>query len=152
MSEFEWRKGLRDLGGPVQPQRDLWLDLAARLEQTPQGLPQRTPRRWLPAFAAAASLLLGAGLVFTLARQAPQDAAGPTPVAALPGVVKAESDLAALRNRDPRLAGAAVVLDSASAELKQSLEQQPDAVFLVGLLNRTYERRMKLARMGLASS
>jgi hypothetical protein len=36
--------------------------------------------------------------------------------------------------------------------LQQSLQQQPDAVFLVGLINRNYERRLKLARMGLASS
>jgi hypothetical protein len=50
---------------------------------------------------------------------------------------------------DPRLVGAAVVLDSAHAELEQALEQRPDAVFLVSLLNRTNARRMKLEHYGV---
>ncbi len=45
---------------------------------------------------------------------------------------------------NPALASAAQDLDSASAQLQQALEQQPDAVFLVGMLNRTNGQRMRL--------
>ena len=51
--------------------------------------------------------------------------------------------------RDPRLASAEVVLEAASEELEQALQQQPDAVFLVGLINRTHAQKRKLARLGL---
>jgi uncharacterized protein YlxW (UPF0749 family) len=45
---------------------------------------------------------------------------------------------------NPALAEAAQDLDGASAQLQQALEQQPDAVFLVGMLNRTNGQRMRL--------
>ena len=53
---------------------------------------------------------------------------------------------------DPRLASAEVVLDAASQELDHALQQQPDAVFLVGLINRTHAQQRKLARLGLDAS
>jgi hypothetical protein len=49
---------------------------------------------------------------------------------------------------DPRLAGANIVLDAAHSELQHALEQHPDAVFLVSLLNRTNAQRMKLEQFG----
>jgi len=45
---------------------------------------------------------------------------------------------------NPKLAAAAQDLDNASAQLQTALEQHPDAVFLVGLLNRTNGQRMRL--------
>jgi hypothetical protein len=50
--------------------------------------------------------------------------------------------------RDPRLAGANIVIDAAHSELQQALEQHPDAVFLVSLLNRTNAQRMKIEQLG----
>jgi hypothetical protein len=47
---------------------------------------------------------------------------------------------------DPQLAATAQGLDSASAQLQDALEQRPDAVFLVGLLNRTNAQRLRLMR------
>jgi hypothetical protein len=50
--------------------------------------------------------------------------------------------------QDPRLVGANIVLDAAHSELQQALEQHPDAVFLVSLLNRTNAQRMKIEQFG----
>jgi hypothetical protein len=47
---------------------------------------------------------------------------------------------------NPALAAASRDLDSASVQLQQALEQHPQAVFLVGLLNRTNSQRMRLLR------
>ncbi len=53
---------------------------------------------------------------------------------------------------DPRLASAEIVLDAASQELELALQQRPDAVFLVSLINRTHAQQRKLARLGLDAS
>lgn len=153
MSEFEWRKGMRELGGPVQPQRDLWAGIAARIEaeQAAPAAPHR--RRWIAPLALAASVLVAAAaFVHMMSLQRPQEEPAFSADTALPALQHADAQLKALPNRDPRLAGAVIVVDSATRQLQQSLQEQPDAVFLVGLLNRTYERRVKLARLGLASS
>lgn len=160
-SEFQWRRQMRDLGGPVQPQRDLWLDIAGRIaaEQaaaTPPATPAR--RRWALPFAAAASVML-VGLLATALWQSRSSSPDPAQVAAQTAQGEAAAALAStnrqfkqVRSQDPRLVAATVELDAAAEQIEQMLQQQPDAVFLVGLLNRTNERRLKLARMGLASS
>jgi hypothetical protein len=159
--EFQWRRQMRDLSGPVQPQRDLWLDIAARIaaeEAAPpvEASPRR--RRWPLALAAAASLALAVLVAGVLQQDTP--VSGPA-VATHPAATKldpataiaaADTQFKQVRPQDPRLAAAAVELDAAADEIRQMLQQQPDAVFLVGLLNRTNERRLKLARMGQASS
>jgi len=145
--EFAWRKALRDLAGPVQPQRELWVSIAERL-----ATPAAPPRQRSLALSAAAALLLALGAALTFAPFADRDAAPTAGTAAgLPAIAAANAEFRTLPNSDPRLAGAVIEVDSAATELQQSLEQRPDAVFLVGLLNRTYERRMKLARMDFAS-
>ena len=154
--EFQWRRQMRDLGGAVQPQRDLWLDIATRIaaEQAVVAAAPAVPRRrWALPFAAAASVLLGllvTALWHTQSQNPPaQIAAQDTPAAVMDQVNK---QFKQVRTQDPRLVAAAVELDAAAEQIEQMLQQQPDAVFLVGLLNRTNERRLKLARMGLASS
>ena len=47
---------------------------------------------------------------------------------------------------DPALVASAQNLDDASAQLQDALEQRSDAVFLVGLLNRTNAMRLRLMR------
>jgi hypothetical protein len=146
MSEFELRRRLRNLGTNRDPQQDLWPAIAGRLGT--QAAPRSRPGRLVP-FAAAAGLVLalGAGtLAWTLHRQ-------PAPVASADAGVAAGHPAAVRLDRvagsDPRLAGAAVVLDAAHAELEQALEQDPGAVFLVGLINRNNAQRMRLARFAL---
>ncbi|MBL8297064.1 MAG: hypothetical protein JNN30_01845 [Rhodanobacteraceae bacterium] len=156
--DFQWRRQLRDLAGPVQPQRDLWLDISARIAAE-QAAVDAAPRRWQrpAAFALAASVALAVLVAGVLQQRsdsvAPGFALQPRekldPAAA---IAAADTLFKQVRPQDPRLAAAAVELDAAADEIRQMLQQQPDAVFLVGLLNRTNERRLKLARMGQASS
>lgn len=136
-NEFEWRNEMRKLGGPVQPARDLWPGVAMGIRA------QRAQRRWPRigmAIAAALILVSAAGLIAQ--RTAPRHS---------PVVAAAESDAAMPRTAldwmqpaNPALAEAAQDLDGASAQLQQALEQQPDAVFLVGMLNRTNGQRLRL--------
>ena len=150
MTEFEIQRGLRQMNTPRVPQTDLWPGIAARIAAA-EAEPARSVRRtWLP-FAAAASLLLAVGAAVVLLQMQPRDdatlanSAMPMPARVSP---KDARDFSRAPGGDPRLVGAAVVLDSAHAELEQALEQRPDAVFLVSLLNRTNARRMKLEHYG----
>jgi hypothetical protein len=153
MNDFEIQRGLRQMNTPRMPQADLWPGIAARISAAEtRTQPQRSMRRnWLP-FAAAASVLLAVGAGITVLRMQPHDDAVvsanrsmPMPSRISP---KDARDFTRAPGGDPRLVGAAVVLDSAHAELEQALEQRPDAVFLVSLLNRTNARRMKLEHYG----
>lgn len=99
-------------------------------------------------------MVIGAG-VFSLAVQDHRELMASTAGASHSGLdvgqqIERARQLAAAG--DPRLASAEVVLDAANQELDQALQQQPDAVFLVGLINRTHAQRRKLARLGLEAS
>jgi hypothetical protein len=150
-NEFEWRNQLRKLGGAVEPANDLWPRIAARL-----GTAARLPARhrfvtWM-ALAAALIAAVGAGYL-AVERPQPRPAASavvtPAP-RATPGASHAPEpgrtalDWAVPAN--PALVASAQHLDNASAELQDALEQRPDAVFLVGLLNRTNAMRLRLMR------
>lgn len=156
-SEFEWRNEMRKLGGAVEPGRDLWPGIASRIgaEQAP------ARRHTLGWFALAASLIVAIGAALMLQRNHPaapvaaapdQPAASPVQVAAAPPATTtpaSELPHTALDwavPDDPRLAATAQDLDNASAQLQDALEQRPDAVFLVGLLNRTNSMRLRLMR------
>jgi len=153
-NEFDWRNEMRKHGGAVEPARDLWPAIAARIATMPaeQSAPAR--RRHLPWIAIAATLLIAIGAgVFVLRGAAPQHSAqaiadAPSAAAA---VAQADAQLPATALEwaipdDPTLARTAQNLDHASAQLQDALEQRPDAVFLVGLLNRTNSMRLRLLR------
>lgn len=137
-NEFEWRNEMRKLGGSVEPVRDLWPDVAARIGA--QRSRQRLPRIGM---AVAATLIIGCGAGLIAQRTVRQQHSLL--------VAEAERDVAMPRTAldwaepaNPTLAQAAQDLDGASAQLQQALEQQPDAVFLVSMLNRTNGQRMRL--------
>ena len=133
-TEFQWRSQMRQLGGGVEPAHDLWPGIAAQIAT-------RATRqsRLQIAFALAATLViaLGAGLVAQRGNWQTLD----SHTAAL-----APTAMDWARPHDARLAAAARDLDDASAQLQQALEQHPDAVFLVGLLNRANGQRMRLMK------
>lgn len=153
MTEFEIQRNLRAMNAARMPGRDLWPAIAERIDAQPEAAAVRvTRRRWIPLAAAAGTVFAIAGsiLIFTLRDRASDssaiDYAMTTRVEHItPGEVREQ----ALRTgEDPRLASANIVLDAAHSELQQALEQHPDAVFLVSLLNRTNAQRMKLEQFG----
>lgn len=160
MTDFELRRSLRELNAPRQPRNDLWAGIAARIADEAAEAEAVQPavrrrRAWMPLAAAASFLFVAAAgtLMFAMHRPMPapegvaeiRSSASPN----VPRVSPSEArDFIGAPAGDPRLVGAAVVLDAAHAELQQALEQRPDAVFLVSLLNRTNARRMKLDHFG----
>ncbi len=158
-SELEWRNEMRKLGGAVEPGRDLWPGIAARIAQD-RNAARRRPLGW---FALAASLIVAIGAAALWLQQgrhvepqASTPAAVPSPAPANATDARAPVATASTElphtaldwavPEDPRLAATAQDLDNASAQLQDALEQRPDAVFLVGLLNRTNAMRLRLMR------
>ncbi|MGH8090550.1 MAG: hypothetical protein ACREO6_03745 [Rudaea sp.] len=141
--EFQWRSEMRKLAGDAQPQRDLWPQIAARIAVRPA-----TPR-WRMGLGLAATLALAFG-VATLAWRT--QSTNTIPIAATApahdatGPAADNAPLAWAVPANPALAAASRDLDNASVQLQQALEQHPQAVFLVGLLNRTNAQRMRLLR------
>jgi len=150
MSEFEWRNGMRKVGGPVEPGRDLWPDIAAKIS----AVPQEKRRLRLPTFAIAAGVLVACGAVLFAWQlqnkpvpQQPTTLAVNTPVSkrVINNVV--ENDEHAPRKV---LANASDELNDASTSIQQALEQRPDAVFLVNLLNKTNSQRLRVMKKSYA--
>jgi len=149
MSEFEWRNGMRKVGGPVEPGRDLWPDIAAKISAIPQ---DKRPSR-LPTFAIAAGVLVASGAVLfawqfqdkPVAQQQTVAVNTPAPKRVINNVV--ENDEHAPRKV---LANASDELSDASASIQQALEQRPDAVFLVNLLNKTNSQRLRVMKKSYA--
>jgi len=161
-NEFLWRNQMRKQAEAVEPTRDLWPAIAARLATTAASH-RRSRRSQIGWLAIAATLVVagGAGLTawrwqHTVRVPAPVavtevHADAGQPVAALPvaSTTATPPELTALDwavPDDPTLAASAQNLDNASAQLQDALEQRPDAVFLVGLLNRTNSMRLRLLR------
>jgi hypothetical protein len=166
-NEFEWRNEMRKLGGPVEPAGDLWPSIAARIAGTPAQMPARPRRRQVGWFAIAATVIVAIGAGTTAYRwQSSTPGRSPSaaeatdgrerpPGTSLGNAKTAQAPSGPERPRtaldwavpaDPQLAATVQNLDSASAQLQDALEQRPDAVFLVGLLNRTNAQRLRLMR------
>jgi len=137
MNEFEWRRQLRDLQQPAEPRRDLWAGISAAMAEpaVTHSKPVHHTRRWLLTGSMAAALLL-AGAVGWHAWQAP---------AATP--LLAASPVKAWKPSDPRLAGAAIELDTARLELQLALQQAPDSPALQRLLNLTKQQEAQLRQL-----
>ena len=156
-NEFLWRNQMRKQAEAVEPTRDLWPAIAARLA-TPAASHRRSRRSQIGWLAIAATLVVAGGAGLTAWRW--QHAVRvPAPVAVtevhqdsgqpVASTTATAPELTALDwavPDDPALAASAQNLDNASAQLQDALEQRPDAVFLVGLLNRTNSMRLRLLR------
>lgn len=153
MTEFEIQRNLRAMNAPRMPGRDLWPSIAARIEAGETATPRAARRRWLPLAAAASTVLAIAGSLLFFALHDPSIAPAESDDYAMATrfqrISPQEARDQALRSgQDPRLAGANIVIDAAHSELQAALEQHPDAVFLVSLLNRTNAQRMKIEQLG----
>ena len=155
MTETDLRWQLRQLTRELEPSRDLWPAIAAAIEQQPV---RRAPRRWLPAFAMAASVLLAGGLFWTL--QGPvQPATHPDSSAQ---VVAAESRAitheyqAALQQYEGAPIAAQLrptlgELDRSVVQIQRAIAADPQSVFLLGQLRKTYSRRLALTQRAVSS-
>jgi hypothetical protein len=150
MTEFEIQRKLRAMNAPRTPERDLWPAIASRLESS-SGI-STTRRRWIPLAAAASTVIaIAGGLAFFALRDRVESNTNSdyAMTTRIERISPSEAREQVLRTgEDPRLAGPNIVLDAAHSELQQALEQHPDAVFLVSLLNRTNAQRMKLEQFG----
>ena len=153
---------LRALPAEREPPRDLWPDIARRLEpQAPLARPVR--RGWIAGFAMAASLCVAVGLAWQL--RAPStdatdatDAAATAPAASMRAeIVRREADAltreyyAALQEFEGAplpedLQPAIATLDRSAQDIRGAIAADPDAVFLLEQLRRTYTHRLSLTQ------
>lgn len=153
MTEFEIQRRLREMNAPHLPSADLWPAIAQRIAAGEDSSRVARRRRARVPLAAAAALLLavvGGTLLLGMQQHRAQDSLASDAGAISKSRIgpRDAQDVSRAPGGDPRLVGAAVVLDAAHAELEQALERRPDAVFLVSLLNRTNAQRMKLDYFG----
>ncbi|MEO8460941.1 MAG: hypothetical protein ABI451_10450 [Dokdonella sp.] len=161
MTDFELLRDLRRLQVERQPSSDLWPLIATRIGARDISAPGHSARRWRLPFAIAASIvvLLSVGSVWIATHMQRSQDVSDMSQASADARLRDRPSLAALRAQalanapggDPRLASAALVVDIAHQRLEQAIAENPDAVFLVGLLNQTTAQRTKLARLGMQS-
>jgi hypothetical protein len=164
MQDHDLRLRLRQLPKEIEPARDLWPDIAARLGEHRAARPPRRP--WLGVLALAACLCVAVGLAWTLKSPATAPAA-PANVAATPAAGPADDGLraqlvrreaeamtkeyyAALREFEGapmpgQLQPAIATLDRSADDIRGALKSDPE-VFLLEQLRRTYARRLSLTQ------
>ena len=162
MDETDLRRRLHGLPRDIEPSRDLWPGIAARLPPRAARAPRRSRRPWFAGMAIAACLCVAVGVAYTL-RPAVSVDHGPAPVtAAAPDdarhdLLVREADAmtleyeAALRQFEGAAMPAALrpalaTLDRSALEIRGALADDPDAVFLLEQLRRTYARRVTLTQ------
>jgi len=153
LSDADLRWQLRQLPRELEPSHDLWPAIAAGIDSRGR----RHPRRWLFALAMAASLLLAVGVWMRVApwhrEAAPQDLTAQ--------VVRAEAHSmtrqyqAALRELEGAPVPATLkpslqTLDQSAAQIRQAIAADPDSVFLLRQLQKTYSRRLALTQRAIA--
>jgi hypothetical protein len=154
MTETDLRWQLRQLPREIEPARDPWPAIAAAIERRPA----RSTQRWmLSSLAVAASLLLVAGLVWK--RTDVPVPARRTDASAL--IVATESRAitdeyrAALRQYKGAPVPAAIEptlgeLDRNLAQIQRAIASDPDSIFLLEQLRRTYSTRLALTQRAVA--
>ncbi len=149
---------LRAMRRDDPPGRDLWPDIAQRLQQQPrQAAPQRP--RWLAPVAMAATLVLAVGMVsLWRSGEHPANPGNATaPAAGQATLVQLEAQgmyrqyQAAMIEVSPgrppaELQPAFDELDRNAAMILDALAQNPDSRLLLEQLRRTYARRLALAQ------
>lgn len=150
MTETDLRWQLRQLPREIEPSRNLWPAIAAAIGQQPG---RRVSRRWLPAFAMAASLLVAGGLAWTM--QGPRESGANPDSSALVVVTESRAITneyqAALKQYDgapiaPQLRPILGELDRSVVQIQRAISASPHSVFLLEQLRRTYSRRLALTQ------
>lgn len=147
MSDNQLRWQLRQLPREIDPPRDLWPDIAARLERP--AAPRRRP--WLGVLAMAASLCLAVGLAWQLRAPAPAKADFRAELVQREAEALTREYQAALGQFEGApmpapLEPALATLDQSAADIRLAIASDPEAVFLLDQLRRTYARRLTLTQ------
>jgi hypothetical protein len=150
MSDNELRWQLRQLPREIDPPRDLWPGIADRLQRP--AAPRRRP--WFAALAVAASLCVAAGLAWQL-----RQPGGPAPdfraelvqreAEALTREYQAALDQFQGAPMPEPLVPALATLDRSAADIREAIASDPEAVFLLDQLRRTYSRRLSLTQQAV---
>lgn len=166
MDELEYRRLLKALAPDIEPERDLFPGIAARLDL--RAAAARRDVRPLFPFAAAAAFVVVSITVGWLALQRVPDAVAPDVLARTPLLLReaqalrveyesatrggAANQQSQLREQsDPRLVAAWTELDAAESELTAALEVAPDARFLLHRLKQVQDQRLQLTRKALSA-
>lgn len=166
MDELEYRRLLKALPHAIEPDRDLFPGIAARLDARPAR--RALPARPLFPFAAAAGFVAVAIASGWFALQQLPHAESEPLAAQTPLVLRearamhAEYEAAlvagtgdrwsALREQaDPRYVAAWTELDAAEAELNQALAADPGARFLLDRLKQVQSKRLHLTQKALSA-
>ena len=153
MTETDLRWQLRQLPREIEPSSDLWPGILAGIERRPA----RRPVRWIASFAMAASLLLAGGLFWRDGAKPPAPAEDITAT-----VVNAETRAltdeyqAALRQFDgapipTQLRPALQEVDRSVMQIRHAIAADPDSVFLLQQLRKTYSLRLSLTQRAVTS-
>lgn len=154
IGEAELRMALHALRRDIEPERDLWPGIAARLQLQRPAAPK--PKVWPVAI--AASMLLAMGLAWQGGMQRPARPIPVSPPASGGLPVEAEAltahYLAALRELDARSVHASwepglEALDNSAAQILSALRQSPESTQLLERLRQIYARRIALSRRAL---
>ena len=154
MTETDLRWQLRQLPREIEPTRDLWPGIAAAIERRPA---PRAHRWMLPSFGMAASVLVVAGLAWkhlgSSVPTVPVEAAADTSALVVATESRAITDeyQAALRQYKGAPVPAALEptlgeLDRSVVQIQRAIARDPDSVFLLEQLRRTYSTRLALTQ------
>ncbi|HET7126389.1 MAG TPA: hypothetical protein VFI26_04755 [Lysobacter sp.] len=141
---------LRALRTDAPPRSDLWPGIAARLEAQHPRVPHRRGFAWL---AAAAAVVMAFGIGWQLRPVAHAPAAGASLVQQEADAMTRDYAAAIQRvqasapavNHDPVLRE----LDRSANLIRNALQRDPDADFLLQRLRHTYEKRLALTQRAL---
>ncbi|MEO8160949.1 MAG: hypothetical protein ABI588_05985, partial [Arenimonas sp.] len=153
MKETDLRWQLRQVPRELDLPRDLW----PAIESGIQHRPARVSRRWPAALAAAATLVLAAGLFWRSDANAPIPPAGQLEARIVSSEAREITDeyQAALRQFDgatvaPQAEPSIAALDRSVAQIQSAIVADPDSVFLLEQLRRTYSQRLQMTQRAVA--
>lgn len=149
-SELRWQ--LRQLPREREPGRDLWPGIAAQLGPQARVSGPRRAMRWWP-LGLAASAVLAVGLLSIGSAPAPSAPSLASAVNRQADAIVTEYQAALAQFQGAPLPEeiepALDELDRSAARIREALAAEPDAVFLIDQLRRTYARRLALTQQVL---
>lgn len=154
MSDSDLRWSLRQLPKEAAPGRDLWPDISARIAVHDGGPEKARPQWRRPSWAiAAGASLLALGLGWSLPQRVPnvQEQMLQRQVAAMVSEYDAAWAQVAQEDVPPTLHSGLHALDASIVQIRQALQHDPQSLWLIERLQRTYALRLQLVQRGMPS-